>query len=147
MIAAILALLVNLSLSATGDFAAQTETDKIKTSFSTKIGLSEGNIKLSYSSRDRKLNIEYWKDEEEKVHQTSSSSEKPLGLLIVVDQDRLLYSVEVLKPDGNWNPLADDPNSSHYKTRARLSQQPGWEILVAEKLEAKSVAANSKLKI
>lgn len=140
----LLVLLVSNVLPTTRTFAASKEDDKITASFSTKIELADGEIRLSYSSGTGKLKLVHYRDKGEKEHEASFSSEKRLGLLIAVDRERLSYSVEVLETGEDWDPFKGDLDVSGYRKRARLSQKPGWEVVVMEKSETHLATSNSE---
>lgn len=140
----LLVLLASNGLPTTRAFAVSEEDDKITASFSTKIGLTEGKLKLSYSSDTSKLELEYYGWKGEKEYELSFSSEKRLGLLIVDERGQLSYSLEVLKTGEDWEPFDDKFDATAYRKKARLSQKPVWEVLVVEKSESHLATSNSE---
>ncbi|MBS3788344.1 hypothetical protein KGY79_09150, partial [Candidatus Bipolaricaulota bacterium] len=131
----IILLLLSIGLPVTRVNAISDEEPKTTTNFSTRIGLTYGEIKISYSSDMDELLFVHFGSKGEKEHEASFSSEKRLGLLIAVDRERLSYFVAVLEKGEVWDPFKGELDVSEYRKRARLSQKPGWEVLVIEKSE------------
>lgn len=103
-----------------------------KATLDTKIGLENGTLHLDFSSKERELKLDFVLASKE-LHQTITSSEI-LGIFIKVNGTNVDLSMEFTEEPSNWNPTAElDLNT--YQTRASICQEPGWKIVVVEKVK------------
>ncbi|MBS3787727.1 hypothetical protein KGY79_05960 [Candidatus Bipolaricaulota bacterium] len=125
--------LVSILLTSAKITGISKPTGTSSANFTGTIKLIEGNLHLSYSSSKEDLKLECSFESEEKSYSLSLTSQDRLGILIIVEGKNISYAVEFLRQEHEWKPLEKRTNKNEYKSRAKLFQKPGWEILVVEK--------------
>jgi len=108
----------------------------ISARFSSTIQLREGKLEISYSSNSAELKLKYYLTGKKPEYDVTFYSEQPLGILVVTEDGKVSYSATPLKLGEKWKPFEGTMDENRYRRRAKLSQKPGWQILVVEKVES-----------